>query len=291
MPTLSIVIRCRNEAASLRRLLSVLRLQICDFDWELIVVDNDSEDDSRAIAEEFRSVILSISKADFTYGAALNFGIGYAQSELILLLSAHALPVGRHFLADAVRGFDDPKMAAARCLAADNRRQMLRWENPVFLHYDSPQEQHAAEARDPNLSEYPAATCCVIRRSVWEEIKYDESMEFGEDKYWASRVLASGYSIRSCSEALWLYTREYTRNQFFKRLIKNYASFYRMTRRAPLSPLGYVSRLVKAAIMTPRVAGRYLLDKFLVNSILFLTPYFGRQKPKVGSTEESHIKQ
>ncbi|HMX28487.1 MAG TPA: glycosyltransferase family A protein, partial [Blastocatellia bacterium] len=82
---LSIVIRCRNEANGLRNVFAALRAQQCDFDWEVVLVDNESEDDTRRIAEEFGARIVPITRREFTYGRAINLGVRESRGELVML--------------------------------------------------------------------------------------------------------------------------------------------------------------------------------------------------------------
>src|ERR1051326_9077561 len=52
--TISIVICTYNRSAGLRRTLdSILASALSGIDWELIIVDNNSADDPRAVAEDF----------------------------------------------------------------------------------------------------------------------------------------------------------------------------------------------------------------------------------------------
>jgi rhamnosyltransferase len=98
---ISVVIRVRNEGAALHKVLCALKLQDLP-PWEIIVVDNASTDESRAVAQYHGATILDISRAEFTYGRALNWGIRKSQGEFICILSAHSLPIGKDFLRTAV---------------------------------------------------------------------------------------------------------------------------------------------------------------------------------------------
>src|SRR5262249_30641364 len=158
---LSIVIRCRNEAVSLRSTCASLRAQKFDLSWEIIIVDNESDDETQQVAREFGARIVPISRREFSYGRAINVGIANARGELVMLLSAHSLPIGSYFLNSAVAPFADPEMAAVRCLAAD-QRQLEVWYQPKDIQYESNEEQRKIESGTRWISEYPTAGCCVI---------------------------------------------------------------------------------------------------------------------------------
>lgn len=285
-PKLSIVIRCRNEANGLRAVIAALRAQQCDFDWELVLVDNESEDETQRIAEEFGARIVPIARQEFTYGRAINLGISHSRGELVMLLSAHALPIGSYFLTGAAEPFNDPQIAAARCLLVTSPRQLERWHQPKDIQYKSVEEQRQAEAGSAWVGEYPTGGCCVIRRAVWEEVKYDERLESNEDKLWASHVLAKGYKIRCCAEAIWMYTRKYGRKERLRREARQHLALYRITGRAPLSFGKYLWLLVRTLLAAPLVAVRYIAENVAWNTSLFSIPWQARREPETGSFAE-----
>ena len=283
---LSIVIRCRNEANSLRNVLAALRAQRCAFDWEVVLVDNESEDDTRTIAEQFGARLVPISRREFSYGRAINFGIAAAKGQLVMLLSAHALPIGSYFLNAAVAPFEDAQVAAARCLLVTSPRQLQTWYQPKDIRYASAEEQRKAESGTTWVGEYPTGGCCVIRRAVWEEVKYDEQLESNEDKLWASHVLAKGWKVRCCAEAIWMYTRKYGRRERLMRETRQQLSLYRITGRAPLSIGKYLWLMVRALLAAPFVAVRYVWENFAWNTSLVSVPWRANRAPEQGSFVE-----
>lgn len=283
---LSIVIRCRNEANGLRNVFAALRAQRCDFDWEVVLVDNESEDETRRLAEEFGARIVPIARREFTYGRAINLGVSQARGELVMLLSAHALPIGSHFLTGAVAPFVDRQIAAARCLLVTSTRQLEKWHQPKDIQYQSAEEQRQAEAGTAWVGEYPTGGCCVIRRAVWEEVKYDERLESNEDKLWASHVLSKGYKIRCCAEALWMYTRKYGRQERLQRETRQHLALYRITKRAPLGFGKYLWLLARTLLAAPLVAVRYVVENIAWNTSLVSIPWQARREPEIGSFAE-----
>ena len=121
--SVSIVIRNRNEGHLLKKVLHALELQRFPKP-EIVLVDNESTDGSREIASQYGAKILNISTSDFSYGRALNLGIQSTTGSIIVLLSAHSLPMGRDFPREAVAPFEDPKVAAVRCIMVTNSRDV-----------------------------------------------------------------------------------------------------------------------------------------------------------------------
>lgn len=288
-PKLSIVIRCRNEARALRDVLEALHNQRCDFGWEVIVVDNESVDETSKLCKKYRTKVVSISSQEFTYGRALNWGIAASRGELVLLLSAHALPVGSHFLESAIAPFSDPQVAAARCTPVHMQSQMVQWYQPTDIQYASAQDQREAESRMDWLRKYPTAACGVLRRSVWEQIKFDETLESNEDKLWGSQVLAKGYKIWCPSEAFWIYTRTYSKREHWKRDNRQQLSLYRITRRAPLPWSSFLMRVAKGLLSTPFVIVRHWADTLVPNWLLATIPLQAKAQPRKGSMPEFRL--
>jgi rhamnosyltransferase len=283
---LSIVIRCRNECRSLSIVFQALKAQRCDFSWEVVVVDNESDDDTAELCRANGARIVSINKADFTYGRALNLGVRESKGELVLLLSSHSLPIGSHFLDQATQPFSDRNIAAARCLMIGNSDQISSWFQPRVLHYQNSEEQQKAESGSKWLGDYPTAGCCVLRRSVWEEVAFDETLEANEDKHWASKVLARGYSIYCCSEAVWLYTRKRSKAAERNRRMREHLSLYRITGRPPMSLTSFLGLSLRSCVAAPWVAIRHILDNLHWNSILVSIPLRAKKSAQAGSFRE-----
>jgi rhamnosyltransferase len=283
---LSVVIRARNEAGSLRQVLEALAAQRCSFKWEIIVVDNESEDETLELCKQHKIRVISIQRDEFTYGRALNLGIGNARGELVLLCSAHSVPVGSYFLESSVAPFADPKIAAVRCLVSSYHEQTAAWYKARDIQYRSLEEQETAESSLQWLVDYPAASCCVIRRSVWEQIPYDEHLEAVEDKLWASKVLTKGFKIRSCAEAVFVYNSRRGKIDSWKKINLQYRALYRTRGYVPLSWLHFLARVVRAALLAPLVAIRYFVETVVSNAYLVTIPWQAKFLPQAGSLSE-----
>lgn len=304
---LSVVIRCRNEAETLSLVLAALGRQQCPFEWEVIVVDNESDDDSAQIARDFGARLVSISAQDFTYGRALNLGFSQAQGELIMALSAHSLPVGSSFLQSTVAPFDDPDVVAARCISTVDVSRICRWYRPVDVQKKASQAIHAATTDSPGRSSgvpvydpaevedkvFPSNACAVYRRTAWEEIPFDETIETAEDKLWALTALERGHKIRLFSEAVYLYLKTHDRQTMWRRRQRDFIADYRIRGRMPLSRLQLVKRLMKAPLLAlyrgTRHAAVYVYNEWREIFLLFAVPRLARRVPDSGSKPEFQL--
>ncbi|MDE6378962.1 MAG: glycosyltransferase family 2 protein [Muribaculaceae bacterium] len=92
MIDVSIIIVNYNTAGMLRDCLESIKQQTSDVDYEVIVVDNDSSDDSvKMLRKDFPEVILIESGANIGFGRANNLGMAHAKGEYLFLLNSDTI--------------------------------------------------------------------------------------------------------------------------------------------------------------------------------------------------------
>ena len=189
----SIVIRAYNEEKYIGRLLEGIRQQTVR-DVEVILVDSGSTDSTVQIAERFGAKVVHIPSTEFTFGRSLNFGVRAATRELVVIVSAHVYPVYPDWLESLLRPFEDQRAA----LTYGKQR------GPDSAKYSEQQIYHQWYP-DENKLNQPTAFCnnanAAIRRSLWEQYPYDETLTGLEDLGWAKWAKEQGYEISYIAEA------------------------------------------------------------------------------------------
>ena len=109
--TIGVVIRTLNEAELIGTCLETLRRQRSRFELDVLVVDSGSTDATLEIARSCGARILELPPGDFDYSKSLNDGIGQVRGDLVLILSAHAVPVDEHWVERMTAPFEDPRVA------------------------------------------------------------------------------------------------------------------------------------------------------------------------------------
>ncbi len=141
--------------------------------------------------------MVSISKEAFTWGRSLNVGIEHSRGEFVIILSADAFPADHHWVREMLRPFSDPLVAAVY------GRQVPRPDAPVdevvrLAEYFGPVSQkYVGTSLDTSPTGHGLVVsnaCAAVRRSVWEDLHYDESIRGGEEGVWTHEVLRRGYS-------------------------------------------------------------------------------------------------
>lgn len=227
-PSASVIIRNRNESHHLKHVLQALSLQDVQ-DIEVIVIDNESTDDSVEIARAFGAKVCFLEKSAFSYGRALNLGLREASAEICIILSAHSLPLGFGFIQECLRPFKDPRVAAARCVYAGKEADALRWMKPEKL-----------DGSGDYISRGPLASGCVLRRSVWQEVSFDEKAEAAEEKLWTAEVLRRGYVVQSPCAAFYSYLKELSPDDNMRKNYREVKQIYRSTGQR----VGFINRSI-----------------------------------------------
>ena len=189
----SIIIRAYNEEKYIGRLFEGIQRQTLK-DVEIILVDSGSTDSTVPIAESYGARVVRIPSAEFTFGRSLNYGIKEAKREFIVIASAHVYPVYPDWLETLLHPFQDDNVA----LSYGKQR------GPEFAKFS---EQQIFHQWYPDLSKpnQETAFCnnanAAIRKSLWEENNYDETLTGLEDLAWAKWAKEQGHSIAYVAEA------------------------------------------------------------------------------------------
>ena len=188
----SIIIRGKNEEDWLGLCLRSIHKQSYT-NFEIIYVDNESTDASINIAKEYKvDKIKKIKK--FLPGNAINQGIEISKGKYIVIISAHCIPKNKNWLEKLVSSIKDKDIAGVygrqeplKSTSSDDARDLLI----TFGNEDK------IQIKDPFFHNANS----IIKRSVWEKIKFDNKITNIEDRDWAKKVLNKGYKIKYDSSA------------------------------------------------------------------------------------------
>jgi glycosyltransferase involved in cell wall biosynthesis len=225
-PAISVMIRNYNEATSLKKCLASVKQQVTRATVEIVILDNESTDDSVAIAQSFGAKIYTLSKSEFTFGHALNKGISYCTGEFILLLSSHVVLLTAHFIEDFLIYLEDEKVGGMRFCISSSHRMILDDIKPRRLTYSQIATDPDERAVMKHWDEYIVANCSVIRKSCWQMQPFNETIIASEDKLWSIEILKKGYDILYHTPCYFAYFKQMTPQQYSKKyLIENVASY------------------------------------------------------------------
>lgn len=231
----SIVIRAYNEEQHIGRLLTGISRQTLQ-NVEIILVDSGSTDATTAIAARYPVRVLHIQPDEFTFGRSLNMGIAQANNELVVIASAHVYPVYPDWLERLLAPFSDPKVGLSYGKQRGHPDAQFS-ERQVFSHW----YPDASDSRQshPFCNNANAA----IRRELWEQHPYDESLTGLEDLEWARWAMQAGHAIAYIAEAEVVHVHNETPTGVYNRYRREAMAFKRIFPQERFS-LGDFLRLV-----------------------------------------------
>ncbi|MGI8631483.1 MAG: glycosyltransferase [Solirubrobacterales bacterium] len=184
-PALSALVRCRDEAVGIGRLLDGLAAQELDGGVEIVVVDSGSSDSTLDQVRRRGIVPTEIAPRLFTYGRALNLAAARARAPLCVAVSAHVALPDDGWAGRVVEAFDDHRVACAFGETVD----------PDLRPLNGPLLQDRAHATRYPFYGY-SNSAGAFRRSLWVQHGFDQDLRASEDKEWAWHWLSEGWLCR-----------------------------------------------------------------------------------------------
>lgn len=212
----SIIVRAYNEEEHIGKLLAGISEQRLSQDCEVILVDSGSTDATCKIAERFNTRIVHIKPEDFSFGRALNIGCAAAKGEYLIFASAHVYPVYNNWIDELIKPFADPKIAL--CYGKQRGNEVTKFSEEMVFRKWFPEESDFEQSH-PFCNNANVA----IKKSLWEQYPYDESLTGLEDLAWAKHILAQGWKMAYNAKAVIIHvhneTPSKTRNRYRREAI------------------------------------------------------------------------
>lgn len=199
---ISVVIPLYNKKKSIISTLQSVIAQTYT-DWELIVVDDGSTDDSLSVVQEFLhanyglmndelSRIRIISKENGGVCSARNYGIREAQGEYIALLDADDI-WDKDYLAEQIqmiRDFPDAVMWGINFAELSNGKLVRNLPTGLLMGYRGYVENYFQ--MKGRVSDLFCSSSVVIRKDVFENVGgFDERIKYAEDNDMWFRIIAT----------------------------------------------------------------------------------------------------
>jgi glycosyltransferase involved in cell wall biosynthesis len=198
LPAISVVIPAHNAGDFLAEQLESLCAQDYAADWDVVLVDNRSTDDTVAVARGFESrlrirVVPAHDKASAGY--ARNVGVGAARGDLIVFVDADDVADPTLLTAYATRSRDYRLMGGHLDDFSLNDPVVASWRYSL-----------TEDGLPVTLGRYPFALTSnmAARKSVFDEIGlFDDTLQyFGEDTDYSIRAGLAGIELGWVPEAI-----------------------------------------------------------------------------------------
>lgn len=222
-PNISIIILSWNTKEYLQKCLTSLGDRLNSNDYEIIVIDNASEDGSaEMVHEHFPSVKLVVNPTNTGYAAGNNLGISMAQGNHILLMNSdiEVIENAPEVMADFLDRDSSYGAVSSRMIQADGTVQRSCTKFPTLLTlllFDI--DRNKVLRQTPPVQDYlmkkcnyltsmdveqpPAAFFMITRETAISVGLLDEQFFlFFNDVDYCKRIAKSGYRIRYLAEAM-----------------------------------------------------------------------------------------
>ncbi|MEO7216489.1 glycosyltransferase family 2 protein [Mucilaginibacter sp.] len=186
--TCSLIVRSFNEEKHIGRLLEGIKKQTLYSETEVILVDSGSTDNTVKIALEHGAKVISIKPEEFSFGRALNKGCEMAAGKYLLFASAHVYPVYTDWIKKMIQPFDNKNIALVYGKQIGNEITKYS-ESQIFKKWfpdDSNYNQDHPFCNNANA---------VVRKELWLNQQYDETLTGLEDLDWARKIEQKGHVI------------------------------------------------------------------------------------------------
>lgn len=192
--SISIIIRTYNESRYLDELLNTITTQKIEDNYEIIIVDSGSTDETLDIAKKYETKIITIEKKDFTFGRSLNYGCEAAIGDYLVIISGHCIPTNSDWLSSLVYPL---KNGISYTYGKQIGREKTKFsEKQVFKKYY------------PNKSVLPQKNLfcnnanSALKKEIWSIFKFNEDLTGCEDMFLAKQIMQSGFNIGYVAEAI-----------------------------------------------------------------------------------------
>jgi len=193
--TVSVVIRCAGREKLFSGVLDCLLHQTTSPSEILIVMDSESENETRFVRRNLEnypdSKLLTFRHEDFSHPYSVNLGVASSKEELVCITNGHSLPTSSSWLESGLKHFEDENVAGVSGFFLPSNKG---FEKRLFLLVEEQMK----------MISWISTINCIIRKSKWKEYPFDENLlniipetrkYVGEDYDWTLEMLARGYKI------------------------------------------------------------------------------------------------
>lgn len=266
----TIVIPVKNGGNVLKILLNKIFSQKTTLEYEIIVVDSGSKDNSLEIIKKYPKIKLyEIKPEEFNHGLTRNFGASKGTGEFIVFLTQDAIPASDFWLDNLVSscklkeniaGAFGKHLPYPDCNILDKRDLFFHFENfgkcTTFQKMEDKEKYKNDIVYVQWLSFFSDNNSC-LKRKVWEKIPYD-NVTFAEDQIWAKKIIELGYTKVYAPYAPVYHSHNYELKEYGKRYYDNFKGVYNVYNH------GYIHKKYLVYLYT---LNSYLSDKKYIKTL------------------------
>ena len=219
-PKVSIIIRTLNEVSHLPELFELINQQSYR-NYETVIVDSGSYDGTQEIARQFSDKVLRIEQDNFTFGFAINYGIKHSNGDLACIITAHTKPTDSNWLKELVSAFNSEGVNSRIAMSYGKQIGASNSNFSEIMDYKSYFGSMELEQSRPDY--FCNNANALIRKDLWSDHPFDESLTGLEDIEWSKYWLDQGYKViykpNACIIHIHIENGAQIRNRFWRESI------------------------------------------------------------------------
>ena len=216
---ISIIIPTYNAEEYLDVLLKKLLTQTI-FEYELIIIDSSSKDDTVKLAKNYTDNVIVIPQSAFDHGGTRTQAAKLAKGSILVFLTQDALPLNVKSIKKLVDVFKDKTIGAAYgCQLPYPETNLFGKHLRQFNYSDTPYIRTIKDKRQFGIkTAFLSNSFAAYRCSAMDEISwFKDGLILGEDTYAGAKLLKAGYKLAYVADAKVYHSHSYTVWQEFKR--------------------------------------------------------------------------
>ncbi|BAY65890.1 glycosyl transferase, group 2 family protein [Calothrix brevissima NIES-22] len=214
----SVIIPVFNNSEQLKLCLEALVEQTYPRSrYEIIVVDNASEEDTKSVVEQFKQVVFEQESQPGSY-AARNKGISIAKGDILAFTDSDCIPAS-----DWIENGVNSLLSTYNCGIVGGRIDMF-FQNPDKL---TPVELYEKIAMNFQQEKSLYKSCYALTANMFtfkhiiDDVGYfNDTLKSGGDREWGQRVYAAGYQLIYADKACVAHPARHSFSQLGQRVAR-----------------------------------------------------------------------
>lgn len=207
-PTVSVIMRSKNVDWVISEALAGLFQQDWQ-DFELLVIDSGSEDQTLARLAAYPHRLIQIAPSAYYPGRVLNTAVAASRGEIVVFQNADVVPLNTRALHNLLRPFQNPAVQASFA------RQLPRPEAEAWVRRDYA-SAFPAQGDAPAWMPF-SLPFAAMRRSAWRKQSFYDWAWGSEDSEWGLRARQRGWQVAYAPESLVMHSHNYTLSEIYGR--------------------------------------------------------------------------
>jgi len=216
--TITVIIPTYNAEKHIVSLLKNLKKQTVQF--ELIIIDSSSTDDTVTKAKVYTNKIVSIPKNKFDHGGTRTKAAKMASGDIIVFLTQDALPCNHQTIEKILESFQDSTVAASYGKQIPYNDTSFFGKHLRIFNY--PHTSHKRVLADKEhygiKTAFLSDSFAAYRKSTLQDIGwFKNGLIMGEDVHTGSKLILANHTLAYCADAKVYHSHSYSIIQELKR--------------------------------------------------------------------------